>query len=118
MKLVMCLLNSIPIMSTVSLSGRASALLSALNQRGVRGALAKTLLRRHAQSDLARQIDYYDHEVVFRARLPLWAASPWLAHRIRRNLPPPADYLPASQSLAHQLKSIPYREPGHGDTNR
>lgn len=57
------------------LRGRASTILSALNHCGIRGDSEKTLLRKHAQSQFARQIEYYGHEVVFRARLPSWAAS-------------------------------------------
>ena len=98
-------------MSTASLSQRILLLLSALNRRGIRGQRAKTILRRHAQQQIARQIDFYDHEIVFRAKLPAWAATPWLAHRIRHDAPPPSGYLESSQSLSEELKLTPYRRP-------
>lgn len=96
-------------MSTASLTERTTLLISALNQRGIRGQRAKTILRRHAQLQIARQIDYYDHEIVFRAHLPAWAATPWLAHRIRRDTSQPSDYLESSQSLARRVRTTPYR---------
>ncbi len=96
-------------MSTPSISERSATLLAALNRRGIEGQNAKTLLRRHSQAQIARQVDYYDHEIVFRAHLPAWAATPWLAHRIRRDAPPPDGYIPSSGSLTERLRRIPYR---------
>lgn len=98
-------------MSTPILSARASALLAALNRRGIRGPIARTFLRRFSQARVARQIDYYDHEVVFRAKLPEWAATPWLAHRVRHDVPAPKDFLSSSESLSRRLREIPYRPP-------
>jgi hypothetical protein len=97
-------------MSTASLTQRVLLLVSALNRRGIRGTRAKTILRRHAQQQIAQQIDFYDHEIVFRAKLPAWAATPWLAHRIRNDSPPPGGYLESSQCLSEQLRLIPYRQ--------
>ena len=101
-------------MSTASISERTALLIAALNRRGIRGRPVKTILRRHPQLQIARQIDYYDHEVVFRAHLPAWAATPWLAHRIRRDVPPPSNYIEASESVARQLETRPFRRSGHG----
>jgi len=98
-------------MSTAHHSQRNFLLLSELNRRGIRGKQAKTILRRHAQKQIAQQIDFYDHEIVFRAHLPAWAATPWLAHRIRHDPPPPSGYLASSQCLNEQLQRIPYRPP-------
>ena len=91
-----------------STSPRVLVLLTELNRRGIRGRLAKLFVRKYAQQRVARQIDYYDHEVVFRARLPHWAAAPWLAHRIRHDVPPPADFLRSSGAMAEQLSAVAY----------
>ena len=98
-------------MLTLVHSPRVMALITELNRRGLRGRVAKLFVRKYAQPRIARQIDYYDHEVGFRAGLPLWAASPWLARRIRRDLPAPEGYLPSSHSVAAILKGAPYRRP-------
>lgn len=96
-------------MSTAPLTQRVLLLLSELNRRGIRGKHAKTILRRHAQQQIARQIDFYDHEIVFHANLPAWAATPWLAHRIRHDSPPPRGHLESSQCFTERLRLIPYR---------
>jgi hypothetical protein len=79
-------------------------LITALNQRGIRGPECRGLLRRYAQRRIAQHIDYYDFEVSTRAALPRWAAAPWLRHRIRRNLPPPPDYRPPPYGLMRELR--------------
>ena len=85
------------------LSERSNALLAALNRRGIRGQRALTLLKRHSQHHVSLQIDYYDHEIVYQAKLPEWAATPWLAYRIRHNRPAPDNFRLSSQSLSHLL---------------
>src|SRR5262245_8113638 len=90
-------------------SARTLFLLNALNRRGIRGRQAKLCLRKYSHEHIALQIDYYDHEVIDRARLPSWAATPWLAHRIRRDIPGPAGFMRTNQSLSEVLTSIPYR---------
>lgn len=97
------------LMHNPRLSRRSLLLLDALIERGVRGRTALLYLRKYAQERLARQIDFYDHEVVFRAKLPAWAATPWLAHRIRRNPPAPEGYLATNRALAGAIKRVPYR---------
>lgn len=94
-------------MSPHSLSERSLILLAALNRRGIQGPGALTLLKRYSQQHLALQIDYYDHEIVYRAALPEWAATPWLAHRIRHNTAPPRHMVLASKSLSHLLTLTP-----------
>jgi hypothetical protein len=97
-------------MSPHSLSERSLILLAALNRRGIKGPGALTLLKRYSQQHLALQIDYYDHEIVYRAALPEWAATPWLAHRIRHNAPAPKHMVLASKSLTQALRRIPARK--------
>lgn len=96
-------------MHTPRLSRRSLLLLDALIERGIHGRLALLFLRKYAQSRIARQIDFYDHEVVFRGKLPAWAATPWLAHRIRQNSPAPPDYLATNQAFATVLGRTRYR---------
>lgn len=96
-------------MSTHLSSQRSLFILNALHRRGLRGTLAGTYLRKYPHEHIAVQIDYYDHEIVDQAKLPIWAATPWLAHRIRRSLPKPMGFLPTSQSLQYVLRQIPYR---------
>lgn len=98
-------------------SPRVTVLITELNRRGLQGPVAKLFVRKYAQQRIARQIDYYDHEVAFRAGLPLWAASPWLARRIRRDAPAPEGYFPSSQSVAMFLRVVPYR-PSREDQQR
>jgi len=104
-------------MSTAPLSQRSLVLLQYLNRRGIRGRAAKTILRKYAQLRVAKQIDYYDHEVVFRGHLPEWAGTPWLEWRIRRDLPAPSDFITSSQSLSHLLQLMPYRPSGRRGVN-
>ena len=92
-----------------SLSERSLALIGALNRRGIHGPRCKILLKRYSQRQLALQIDYYDHEVVYHAKLPEWAATPWLAYRIRHDKPAPRLFRLSSQSLSHQLGLMPGR---------
>lgn len=68
------------------------------------------MLRKYAQQRIARQIDYYDHEIVETAHLPTWAATPWLAWRIRYDSVPPAGFLRSSGSLQERVRAVPYRE--------
>lgn len=96
-------------MTPTHYSPRGFLLLTELNRRGIKGGSAKLILRKYAQERIARQIDYHDHEVSFKAGLPLWAGTPWLAHRIRKDLPEPEGYFPASHSVAAFLRAVRYR---------
>lgn len=90
-------------------SERRLLLIGALNRRGLKGEEARILLHRYSQERIARQIDYYDFEVCSAAglNLPLWAAAPWLSHRIRRNRPPPATYRSSGSGLLADLWRLP-----------
>ncbi|MCC6653002.1 MAG: hypothetical protein IT348_17745 [Candidatus Eisenbacteria bacterium] len=70
------------------------------------------ILRKYSQQRIARHIDYYDHEVVFIAHLPEWAASRWLAWRIRHDAPPPTGFLRTSGSLQERVRGMRYRRGG------
>jgi len=83
-------------------------IIGALNRRGIKGTEARVLLHRFSQRRIARQIDYYDFEIVSASglRLPPWAAAPWLSRRIRRDLSPPRGYrrlLPGVQETLDRL---------------
>ena len=91
-------------MALPHLSPRALELVGALNRRGIAGPRVRTLLKRYSHRHLALQIDYYDHEVVFHAKLPHWAATPWLEYRIRHDLPQPTDFRLSSGTLTDQMR--------------
>lgn len=90
-------------------SERRLLLIGALNRRGLKGGEARILLHRYSQERIARQIDYYDFEICSAAglSLPLWAAAPWLSHRIRRDRPAPATYRPTDAGLLADLWQLP-----------
>ena len=98
----------------MSASARRYYLIAQLNTRGLKGPIVKSLLRRHAQDLIARQIDYYDFELMSLrgAPLPRWAAAPWLAQRIRRELSPPAHFVEPAAGALQQLRALP-DETGH-----
>jgi hypothetical protein len=98
----------------MSASARRYYLIAQLNARGLKGPIVKSLLRRHAQDLIARQIDYYDFELTSLrgASLPRWAAAPWLAYRVRRELPPPVHFLEPATGALWQLRALP-NEAGH-----
>jgi hypothetical protein len=77
-------------------------LIGLLNERGIRGRQTAWLLRHFSQSHIARQIAFYDFELLTpnRLALPPWAATPWLIHRIKRGLAAPNGYLLRSQRMA------------------
>ncbi len=83
-------------------------LLGALNERGIVGKPAVTLLRHFSHERIVRQIDYYDFEISSfdGLGLPLWAASPWLLHRIKRDTAAPRGYRPAIGSAVDRLASL------------
>jgi len=75
----------------VPFSERRLQLIGLLNERGIAGSRALWVLKHYSWDRITTQIAYYDFELAFpeRAALPKWAASPWLLHRIKRNLPGP-----------------------------
>lgn len=98
-------------------SERRILLISALNRRGIKGEEARVLLHRYSQVRIARQVDYYDFEITSARgiRLPAWAATPWLSHRIRRNVPPPNGFqriLPGILNDIAKLRRRQGRRPG------
>jgi len=103
----------------MSASARRHYLIAQLNARGLKGPIVKSLLRRHAQDLIARQIDYYDFELTSLrgAPLPRWAAAPWLANRVRRELPPPEYFLEPAAGALWQLYALP-KEAGRRQARR
>jgi hypothetical protein len=90
-------------------SERRYFLLEALSRRGITGPPCLVLLHKFAHARIARQIDYYDFEIDSPRglNLPLWAAAPWLEHRIRKNLAPPRGYRPSVIGPLSHFASIP-----------
>ena len=93
----------------MAISKRRLLIVGALNRRGIKGHEVRVLLHRYSQERVARQIDYYDFEISSAAglQLPLWAAAPWLSHRIRRNGAPPAEFQAMRTGVAARLAGLP-----------
>jgi hypothetical protein len=75
-------------------SERRLQLIGLLNERGIAGPRALWVLKHYSWERILHQIAYYDFELCppGRSALPKWAASPWLLHRIKRNIEAPAGF--------------------------
>jgi len=94
----------------MSTTARRLYLIRALNCRGMKSSEVNTLLHRYSQERVARQIDYYDFELIAPPRLPLWAATPWLSHRIRRDVNPPRGYKQLLPGALASLRKLPLQQ--------